>query len=68
MPIIFTPAFILYAAVVIYMLNKLSHYAPINVNPEGGGGRAKGGGSGKGGGFDQSGGPMGRDLDWHFFY
>jgi hypothetical protein len=32
------------------------HYAPINVNPEGGG-------SGKGGGFDQSGGPMSQDLD-----
>ena len=32
--------------------------APINVNPEGGGGE-----SGKGWGFDQSGGPMGRDLD-----
>jgi hypothetical protein len=31
-------------------------YAPINVNPEGGG-------AGKGWGFDQSGGPMGRDLD-----
>ena len=27
----------------------------------------RGGGSGKGWGFDQSGGPMGRDLDWHFF-
>ena len=34
------------------------------LTPRGGGG---GGGSGKGGGFDQSGGPMGRDLDWHFF-
>jgi hypothetical protein len=34
-----------------------SVYAPINVNPEGGGG------AGKGGGFDESGGPMGRDLD-----
>jgi hypothetical protein len=31
--------------------------APINVNPEGGGG------SGKGWGIYQSGGPMGRDLD-----
>ena len=35
----------------------LSFNAPINVNPE------EGGGSGKGWGFDQSGGPMGRDLD-----
>ena len=34
------------------------HYAPINVNPEGGGGSGKGGG-----GFDQSGGPMSQDLD-----
>jgi hypothetical protein len=39
----------------------LHNNAPINVNPEGGGG------AGKGGGFDQSGDPVGRDLDWHFF-
>ena len=41
----------------INIKDTLKFNAPINVNPEGGGG------SGKGWGFDQSGGPMGRDLD-----
>ena len=39
------------------LVSSTSYYAPINVNPEGGGG------VGQRGGFDQSGGPMGRDLD-----